>query len=192
MNISVDDYVSSAFRRQVLYASCWYNGEETLYMWDIYGRSDRMFAIQVCAEELIDYGFRSKEFFFESDFLNDNQFRLQTQTFKPASFHFGKVKYRNLNNDLNFEGCFIGQFKDQAFSHENEFRFLVKQNYQKTTQINLQDLKCSFNSEQLMKMKIKVILSPYADLSLLSSLEVLFYGYKNVSVEASVFTKLFK
>ncbi len=81
--------VPSPFRRKIMYASCWYNGDETLHMWDIYGKNNNSFAIQLDLNQFLQIGFYSKCFRFNSESLNEYASRLKTNhEFKPSSLYY--------------------------------------------------------------------------------------------------------
>jgi hypothetical protein len=180
-------------RRKIIYASCWYNGGETLHMWDIYGKENRQFAIQIDINELLTLGFHSGNFIFESTtFESYKQVTNSQLDFRPSSLHQGLVNYIDLKSDIECKQQFIGRFKDQAFSHEKEWRILLRQNYDKAPLIDLDDLKCHFFGTDFSQLQKTIIVSPYANAMQVEELKKEFNSLQNIVIKPSIFTDLFQ
>jgi hypothetical protein len=175
-----------------MYASCWYSGGETLHMWDIYGKNDKQFAIQVDLNQLLILGFHSGNFQFKSASCEAfNQISKNNKEFRPSSLHHGFVNYVDLKSNIDYKQQFIGRFKDQAFSHENEWRILLRQHYIEDTLIELDDLKCHFFGHDFSQLKKTIIVSPYANTMQFEELKNQFRSHKNTAIIQSTFTDLF-
>lgn len=185
---SKDQKVPSFVRRDILYASCWHIGNENLYMWDIYGKNKNCLAIQLKTDSLLEHVFIPGDFWFSSKKNIDKE--VDNNEFKISSFHCGKVDYIKLNG--NNTNLYIGRFKDKAFSHEKEFRFLLRQNYKGSPPVGLKDLKCKFINNAEKKINVRLLVSPYADDSYFEFIATAFKQYKNVVVRHSKFKELFK
>lgn len=106
--------------QKIYYASCWYLGvRESLAVWDTYSNKDSV-AIKFNPQELCRTIINSCEL------VNDKSFDQMVH---------GKVEYFQIspfdaaNNSLkNCGHKFTGFLKDLSYKHEEEFRFLVKQN----------------------------------------------------------------
>ncbi len=180
-------------RRKVMYASCWYNGGETLHMWDIYGKENRQFAIQIDINELLTIGFHSHNFQFKSaSFEAYNKINEGNIAFRTSSLHQGLVNYIDLKSDIDPKQLFIGRFKDQAFSHEKEWRILLRQNYDKGPLIDLDDLKCHFFGTDFSQLQKTIIVSPYANALQVEVLKKEFNSLQNIVIKPSIFTDLFQ
>ena len=170
-------------RRDIMYASCWFSGDETLYMWDIYGSDKTNLAIQLFTNSLIENIFTPKNFWFQSD---ENKIE-----FKPNSLHCGIIGYVDQIKTPELSKPPIGTFKDIAFSHENEFRFLLRQNYQDNPPQAFKNLKCKITNGAETQIAIKIIVSPYAESSYFEFIKKELELYSNVSVVHSKFRDLF-
>jgi hypothetical protein len=180
-------------RRKVMYASCWYNGGETLHMWDIYGKENRQFAIQIDINELLTLGFHSGNFYFKSDvFEAYNKINEGNIAFRPSGLHQGLVNYIDLKSDIDYKQQFIGRFKDLAFSHEKEWRILLRQNYEAAPLIDLDDLKCHFFGTDFSQLQKTIIVSPYANAMQVEELKKEFNSLQNIDIKPSIFTELFQ
>jgi hypothetical protein len=190
-----DDYtktLSPKERRKVLYASCWIDGDENLNMWDIYGKSEKHVAIQINREELINKFFNTGAFEFKSETLNKSMPNSENKNlFKPSSFYYGNIEYIELQT-LGNQKLYLGRFKDNSFKHENEFRFLLRQNYRDNTMTNLYDLKCVLNQDEFKKFNIKVLTSPYASEATVNTLKKnISHLHTNIKIESSKFKDFF-
>lgn len=176
-------------RSEILYASCWYYGGESLHMWDIHNNPNQIaVAIQVDQNALVNKIFNKGNFKFHSDKLHSEQLE-----FKPSTFVYGNVKYIDFakQDELN-KKFYIGRFKDVAFKHENEFRFLLRQNNSDQAPTNLKDLKCKLINNAFKKLAVKLILSPYLSSDLAEFLAVSFKKlHPKINVEKSNYSKLF-
>ena len=176
--------IDPKIRGNVFYASCWFNGDETIYMWDIYGgqKNTKNLAIQFQFDP------------FKKNILDCGLFRFvsdKNDSFKLNSFKYGTINYVDFNNKLKVKEDYVGRFKSLHFVHENEFRFLAYQNYNDTKLIGLKDLKCRFNDALFDKIKFTVLVSPYASKNYLEFIKAGFKEYKNVDVKLSKFYDLF-
>jgi len=182
--------ISPQTRRGVLYASCWYAGNENLNMWDIYGNKNK-------ANERLAIQFDLKKFkslilekglyrFIPNELIeNDKEFKLNT-------FKYGLINYIDFENNSLTKKEFIGRFKSSDFEHEHEFRFLISQNYINNARVKLSDLKCCFNKVSFDKIKFTIIVSPYASKDYFEFVKKGFKDDKNVEVIPSKLTKYFK
>ena len=151
-------------RKKVLFASCWYIGNETISMWDNYGKS---------SSEYIAIQFELKDIIKE---LEKGNFRLEGKDemrdaeednpgeFKPSSFFYGSINYID---KFDKKKDFLGRFKHCYFKHEKEFRFLVRRwlpsGYKKENPeiTELNGVKLRFDN--FKGLGLKVIISPYAN-----------------------------
>ncbi|WP_395804176.1 DUF2971 domain-containing protein [Daejeonella sp.] len=181
-------------RREILYASCWHFGDEKLYMWDIYGRDKNCLAIQLNLDNLLENVFAPGNFLFSSKNLDEgfNNKDSNAEKVEISSFHFGKLEYVDLVKKTVKSNLYIGRFKDKAFEHEKELRFLFRQNYKGNQPVGLKDLKCRFLKNAEQNLNVKVIISPYAQKNYLEFITKAFQEYKNIEVIASKFTTLFR
>jgi hypothetical protein len=182
-------------RRDFLYASCWHIGEENLYMWDIYGKDkNNCLAIQLNIDNLIKDVFTPGNFWFSSEKFEQgfDKKMPSPERFKISCFHFGKLDYVDLEENSKNKKLYIGRFKDKAFSHENELRFLLRQNYKNLRPVCLRDLKCKFLNNAEEKLNIKILVNPYAQKSYFDFIKKAFYENKNVEVIHSKFKQLFQ
>ena len=189
--------IDSDKRRKVLYASCWYIGKENLNMWDNYGKKSKdMLAIQVDFDSFADlFNYKNMEF-SSKKLLNDD-----SPNFRLNKLFCGFIKYVDFSKkDYSKES--IGRFKSHHFKHEKEFRFLVSQNYKNNENdnnnnnkieniIGLKDLKCYFDKDMFDKIKITVIVSPYASDNYFEFIKDVFKKFKNVNIKQSKFYELF-
>jgi hypothetical protein len=194
INIENTKSISSEIRSQVFYASCWYNGSESILMWDIYGRKNSIdyLAIQIdfnSIKKILDegsYRFISNKITIQKkEPLNE----IKSDAFKLDTFKCGLIKYDDFDNLVKSNSNFVGRFKSLDFRHENEFRFLVYQNY-KSSIIGLDDLKCCFNEESFRNLKFTIIVNPYASEDIFNFVEKGFSEFKNVEVIHSKFKNL--
>jgi hypothetical protein len=183
----------SLIRRKIMYASCWFNGDETLYMWDIYGRNERYFALQLNLYEFVELNINTKNISFESETFDHLRINKGSNTeFRPSNLYYGNVDYINLLQEVkNEKRYFIGRFKDSAFSHENEFRLLLRQNYKNNKQVDIKDLKCVFSKIELKKLGAKIIVSPYAPSYIFEMIKSELKDNNNVIIQKSKFSPLF-
>ena len=181
-------------RREILYASCWHIGDEKLYMWDIYGRDRNCLAIQLNLDSLLENVLVPGNFLVSSENLEKGSYNKEVlpQDFKISSFYFGKLDYVDLIKINGSKNLYIGRFKDKAFKHEKEFRFLIRQNYKGNQPVGLKDLKCRFLKNAEQNLNVKVMVSPYAQKNYLEFITKAFQEYKNIEVIASKFTTLFR
>jgi hypothetical protein len=188
-----ENAVSPLKRRKIMYASCWYNGGETLHMWDIYGKENRQFAIQIDINELLTLGFHSGNFQFKSDvFEAYKNITKSILEFKPSALYHGHVNYVDLKSNIESKNLFIGRFKDQAFNHEKEWRILLRQNYEAAPLIDLDDLKCHFFGADFSQLQKNIIVSPYANAMQVEELKKEFNSLQNIDIKPSIFTELFQ
>jgi hypothetical protein len=182
---------SAKFRRKVMYASCWYNGGESLHMWDLYGRNERYLAIQVDLQQFVNLF--STQFNFESESYKTSRITKDSLLqFKPDSLYYGKVEYVNLLKINKQQGKhYLGRFKDNAFQHENEFRLLLRQNYKDSYLLDLRDLKCVFSDIDFKQIRLKIIVSPRAPRFYFDMIKNELKNYENVTVSESKYKKLF-
>ena len=182
--------IPNIVRREILYVSCWSEGEESLHMWDIYGKNNYAVAIQIHLNDFINKVTNKGCFWFESKSFGD-LIRDYKSHFKPSSFHYGLINYCDLLIQENNVKQFIGQFKELAFAHENEFRFLIRQNYFNHPPVGLRDLKCKFTNNSFKNIAIKLIVNPYAKKDYFEFIKTRFKNQKQVEIIPSKFTKLF-
>lgn len=185
--------IPSKIRREIIYASCWYSGDETLQMWDIYGNDKNCLAIQIDFAQFNQIIVNFDNFRVESRFLDSinklRKLKNKDYSFRISDFKYGLINYIDFKDLSKVKKEFIGRFKSVDFNHEKEFRFIITQNYKDFPQIGLKDLKLSFNS---MKLKgIKVIISPYASNDYYEFVRRGFSDYKNVEVICSKLKKYF-
>lgn len=176
--------IDPKIRGNVFYASCWFNGDETIYMWDIYGgqKNTENLAIQFQFDP------------FKKNILDRGSFRFvsdKNDSFKLNTFNYGSINYVDFNNKLKVKEDYVGRFKSMHFMHENEFRFLAYQNYKDTKLIGLKDLKCHFNDISFDKIKFTVLVSPYASTNYFEFIKDGFKKFTNVDVKQSKFYELF-
>ena len=188
-----ENAVSPLKRRKIMYASCWYNGGETLHMWDIYGKNNKQFAIQIDINELLTFGFNSGNFQIKSaSFEAYNKINEGNIAFRPSGLHQGLVNYIDLKSDIDYKQQFIGRFKDHAFNHEKEWRILLRQNYKDAPLIDLDDLKCHFFGTDFSQLQKTIILSPYANAMQVEELKKQINSFQNTVIKPSIFTELFQ
>lgn len=111
---------------------------------------------------------------------------------KNKMVKYGLINYIDFNDLSKIKKEFIGRFKSIDFNHEKEFRFIITQNYKDFPPIGLKDLKLAFINNTLKKIKIKLIVSPYASNDYFEFVKKGFKDDKNVEVLPSKLTKYFK
>jgi len=188
--------IPSKIRREIIYASCWYAGYETLQMWDIYGKDKNCIAIQIDFNQFNQNILSTGNYKVESNFLNritePRKLKKDGYIFRISDFKYGQINYIDFDNSSAIKKEFIGRFKSNHFRHENEFRFLITQNYKDKPPVGLKDLKFVIINNSLKKLKIKLIISPYASSDYFDFIKVGFKDQKNVEVIPSQLTKYFK
>jgi len=177
-----------ADRKKVLFSSCWTIGDETISMWDNYGKSSSDYiAIQFKVKDIIQELDKGNFWIEGKDGMRNNESENKGK-FKPSSFFYGKIEYVKENEKTKY---YIGRFKDKSFKHEKEFRFLVRRRYSTKgngiTELNGVKLKIT----NLKNMNFKIITSPYASESTVQSISSILkcQGYVKQQAKQSMFKK---
>lgn len=109
-------------RKRLLYGSCWFTGCENLYMWDRYKTKSNV-AVQLERQVMQSHFNLSKSSMFIPNFKKRKGYLLP----KLKSVRSGNVEYWDEANEDPSKEYIFGFVKHSSFSHEKEFRFVVRQ-----------------------------------------------------------------
>jgi len=180
-------YLKPSDRKKLLFASCWYNGEENLAMWDRY-KSERGIAVQVRKMYMKD----------EYEHSRNDQFIATYERYDDldppalAKSYANEMQYLDDDEpDMSIKPP-MGLLKHAAFKHEKEYRFVLRQNGM-SNRIKASSYK--FKIKNFSGLSATVITNPYMD----SAITDMLTSYidkigisKKVNVERSKYRYLFE
>ncbi len=136
-------------RQRIYFLSCWFvHHRESVAMWNSYSNSDGI-ALKIGAHDLINS-------ITEYSTVINNGDKLKT-------LYHGFIDYKDFFNPIDRKQFkdeieIIGFQKDESFKHENEYRFLIKQDLKNFNEDELPHIKLMLNN--FKKLKFDLVFHP--------------------------------
>lgn len=173
-------------RKKLLFGSCWYNGEENLAMWDRY-KSERGIAVQVKRYILTD----SFQILGGKNLIPNYNKSQSGKAPRVLRNYASEIDYLDENSQQTSYRFRVGLVKHSAFSHENEYRFVVRQYASGHIKAN----SYIYRIPMFENLHISLIINPYADTlftKMVRSYVDSLTNRDNVNVIKSNFRELFR